>query len=94
MSWEQIDEASSDDAASKKANAKQRQAIVDLAKAYHRCLTTDDGKRVLEDLTKRFIYSNDTSFNSPNVNYESAYHNGEAGVIKFIINQIQNAETL
>ncbi|MCS5594212.1 MAG: hypothetical protein NZ730_06675 [Porticoccaceae bacterium] len=94
MAWDEIEKASVDSKASKRATAKQRQAIVDLAKAYHRCLSTDDGRKVIEDLTRRFIYINDTAFNSPNINYESAYHNGEAGVVKFIINQMQNAETL
>ena len=32
--------------------------------------------------------------NSENINYESAYHNGEAGVVKFLINQMKQAEII
>jgi hypothetical protein len=58
------------------------------------CFATLEGKRVLEDLTQRFIFQNNTPFGSENANYESAYHNGESGVVKFLINQIQQAEIL
>ena len=68
--------------------------MVDLAKSYHRVFTTDDGQRILSDLTKRFVYENDTSFGSENIDYEAAYHNGEAGVIKFVINQMKHSEIL
>jgi hypothetical protein len=92
MSWTEIDKASVDPEAATKQNNKKRQQISELAKAYHRCLTSEDGARVLADLSKRFIYDNNTSFSSSNIGYEAAYHNGEAGVVKFLINQLQQAE--
>ena len=94
MSWEEIDKASVDTGASSKHNAEKRAQAAELAKAYNRCFGSDDGKRVLSDLTARFIYNNDTPFASENVNYEAAYHNGESGVVKFVINQRQQAEIL
>jgi hypothetical protein len=94
MSWKEIEKASVDPGASSKKNAEKREQAAELARAYNRCFTTEEGKRVLSDLTARFIYNNDTSFASDNVNYEAAYHNGEAGVIKFVINQMQHAEIL
>ena len=94
MSWEEIDKASVDTGASSKHNAEKRAQAAELAKAYNRCFGSDDGKRVLSDLTARFIYNNDTPFASENVNYEAAYHNGESGVVKFVINQKQQAEIL
>jgi len=94
MSWDEIEKASVDSGASSKHNAEKRAQAAELAKAYNRCFGGEEGKRVLSDLTARFIYNNDTSFASDNINYEAAYHNGEAGVIKFVINQIQQAEIL
>mgnify|MGYP000209036630 CR=1 FL=1 len=91
MTWENIDHLSDSKAAKKQAELRKRNAN-DLAKAYHRVFTTDDGARILSDLTKRFVYDNDTSFGAENINYEAAYHNGEAGVIKFLINQMRQAE--
>ena len=94
MSWDDIDKASVNPEAAKKQTAKKRSQAADLAKAYNRYFNSEEGKQVIADLHKRFIYDNDTSFGSPNANYESAYHNGESGVIKFIINQINQAEIL
>ena len=91
MTWENIDHLSDSKAVKKQAELRKRNAN-DLAKAYHRVFTTDDGARILSDLTKRFVYDNDTSFGAENINYEAAYHNGEAGVIKFLINQMRQAE--
>ena len=91
MTWENIDHLSDSKAAKKQAELRKRNAN-DLAKAYHRVFTTDGGARILSDLTKRFVYDNDTSFGAENINYEAAYHNGEAGVIKFLINQMRQAE--
>ena len=93
MSWSEINQ-SADPALAKKQAKIRLQNASDLAKSYHRAFTTDDGQRILSDLTKRFVYDNDTSFGSGNINYEAAYHNGEAGVIKFLINQMKQAEIL
>tara|TARA_B100000780_G_C21011943_1_gene405286 strand:+ start:296 stop:577 length:282 start_codon:yes stop_codon:yes gene_type:complete len=93
MSWSEINQSADSDLAKKQAGIRKQNAS-DLAKFYHRVFTTDDGQRILSDLTKRFVYENDTSFGSENINYEAAYHNGEAGVIKFLINQMKLAEIL
>lgn len=93
MSWDNINASVDPEEAQKQVNIKHQNAQ-DLAKSYHRLFTTDDGKRVLADLTKKFVYDNDTSFSSENINYESAYHNGEAGVIKFLINQMKLSQIL
>ena len=91
MTWENIDQLSDSKTAKKQAELRKRNAN-DLAKAYHRVFTTDDGARILSDLTKRFVYDNDTSFGAENINYEAAYHNGESGVVKFLLNQMRQAE--
>tara|TARA_R110001632_G_scaffold132207_1_gene246624 strand:+ start:1712 stop:1993 length:282 start_codon:yes stop_codon:yes gene_type:complete len=93
MSWSNIDQISDPELAKKQAGIRKQNAV-DLAKSYHRVFTTDDGARILADLTRRFVYENDTSFGSENINYESAYHNGEAGVVKFLINQMKQAEII
>mgnify|MGYP003646796505 FL=1 len=93
MSWEDINQSADPEQAKKQAKIRLQNAS-DLAKSYHRVFTTDDGQRILSDLTRRFVYDNDTSFGSGNINYEAAYHNGEAGVIKFLINQMKQAEIL
>lgn len=90
MSWDSIDTDSKE--AVSKLKEEQRMKALEIAKAYSVCFSTSEGKKVLEDLTSRFIYNNDTSFGSQNINYEAAYHNGESGVIKFVINQIQQAK--
>tara|TARA_R110002020_G_scaffold269220_1_gene484549 strand:- start:1100 stop:1384 length:285 start_codon:yes stop_codon:yes gene_type:complete len=94
MSWDTINTTAVDAEGAKAANAKQRQAAAELAQAYNECFASVGGKRVLEDITQRFIFNNDTSFSASNVDYEAAYHNGEAGVVKFIINQMQQAKIL
>lgn len=96
MNFDEISELTSPEAkeAAKKAQANAKAEKVALAQAYARVFSTDDGKRVLEDLSTKFIYNNDTSFESRNINYESAYHNGESGVVKFIIQQMQQARVI
>jgi|TARA_R100001224_G_scaffold86575_2_gene55677 hypothetical protein len=94
MTWTDIDKTSLDSQGANNQNAERRREAAELAQAYHRTFQSKDGERVLEDLTKRFLWNNDTSFGSDNVNYEAAYHNGETGVVKFIANQLQQAEIL
>jgi len=93
MSWNDLN-GNHDPARAKKESENKKQAQSDLAKSYHRVFTTEDGQRILSDLTRRFVYENDTPFSSSNVDYEAAYHNGEAGSVKFIINQMKLAEIL
>ena len=92
MSWDSIDTDNKE--AVSKLKEEQRMKALEIAKAYSACFSTSEGKKVLEDLTTRFIYNNDTPFCSQNINYESAYHNGEAGVVKFLINQMKQAEII
>jgi hypothetical protein len=89
MTWETIEGASPE---AKKQKAKAQEKITEIIRAYHRCFNTEDGQKVLEDLTRRFLLDNSTSLSSQNVAYEAAYHNGEAGVIRLIIHYIQQAE--
>tara|TARA_R110000803_G_scaffold49532_2_gene103083 strand:- start:3640 stop:3915 length:276 start_codon:yes stop_codon:yes gene_type:complete len=91
MSWEDLD-IDHDKVDKSKAEIRERQ--VELAKAYHRCFSTDDGLKVLEDLSRKFIMENETPLSSANINYEAAYHNGETGVVKFIVHLIKRAEVL
>jgi len=91
MSWEDL-EVNQKETEARKAEIREKQ--VELAKAYKRCFSTDDGFKVLEDLLNRFVMDNDTHFSSQNIEYEAAYHNGEAGVVKFIIHLTKQAERL
>ena len=91
MSWDDINDKSPK-AKEQRNAARERQA--ELVKAYARCFNTDDGQRVIEDLTRRFLIDNSTALEANNVNYEAAYHNGEAGVIRMLIHYIQQAESL
>ena len=93
MSWTNIDDPELAKQAKKESEIR-KQNYRELAKKYHRVFTSEDGQSILSDLTKRFIYDNDTQFGSTNINYEAAYHDGESGVVKFVINQIKQAEIL
>lgn len=77
-----------------KAHAERLEASSSLAKAYSVTFRTAEGQRVLTDLNQRMVYDNDVELNAPNINYEAAYKNGEAGCIKFILKQIQQAGVL
>lgn len=94
MTWNEIDSAKVTEAEAHEHQKKRQQELADLARAYRRCLTTEDGQKVLADLSQRFIMGNDTEFNSPNIDYEAAYHNGESGAVKYIIHQVTIAEKL
>lgn len=87
MSWEELDKKAAD-------NKEQRAKAAALAKNYAATFATEPGKAVLEHLINAFIMDSDTNLNAANINYEAAYRNGEAGVIKYIINQIKRAQTL
>ena len=89
MSWEDLKNNPID-----KQTEKRKEQAIKLAKNYARCFSTEDGQAVLQHMVDSFVMTNDTAFNSPNVNYEAAYHNGEAGTIKVILNQIKKAQSL
>lgn len=91
MSWEDLqNKDASKDEASREAQAQ----AAALAKNYAVCFSTQQGKVVLDHLVNSFIMANDTNLLAPNINYEAAYKNGEAGVIKTILNQLKRAQTL
>lgn len=94
MGWGGIDGVKVDKQEAERIKNEAKARAIALAKTYHRCFTTEDGKAVLADLTKVFIMDNKTPLEATNVNFESAYHNGEANVVKSIIGQFQRAETL
>lgn len=73
---------------------EHREKATALAKNYARCFETEHGQKVLEDMVNSFIMDNGTSLSSPNVNYEAAYRNGEAGAVRYILNQIKRASIL
>lgn len=91
MSWQDL-EVDRHNAQKNRDAIREKQ--IELAKAYNRCFGTDDGAKVLDDMTKRFLLENDTSLSADNINYEAAYHNGEAGIMRYIVHQIQQAEKL
>ena len=92
MSWTNIDDPELAKQAKKESEIPSK--ITENLQKYHRVFTSEDGQSILSDLTKQFIYENDTQFGSTNINYERAYHDGESGVVKFVINQIKQAEIL
>lgn len=94
MTWDDIEQQQVNDAEAKLAKEKKLEKARALATAYHRLFSTEDGQKVLEDLMDKFVMSNDTPLGSHNINYEAAYHNGEAGSVKYILNQIKKAEIL
>jgi hypothetical protein len=74
----------------KEQEAKMR----NLANQFHNMFTSPDGAKVLEHLVNQFIMNNEVSLNATNINYESAYRAGEAGVVKYILNQLKRAKSL
>lgn len=90
MSWEDIEKKTSPEvqAQAKKDKENKEQEVRDLTNAYKRLFQTDDGKRILGDLTQKFIYNNDVLLDATNINYQTAYKNGEGGVAKYIIHQL------
>jgi hypothetical protein len=94
MSWEQLDASRIDPEARERQANKQREDMEALTKAYYRCFSTEDGIKVMEDLSKKFIMGNDTPFDASNIEYQAAYHNGETGVVKFMIEQINRSSKL
>lgn len=96
MNFDELDALTSKESKEKaeKAQANAKADKASIVQAYARLFSTKDGERVLQDLSTKFIYENNTPFNSPNINYESAFHNGESGIVKFIINQMQRARVI
>jgi len=96
MSWTDINKATSPEGkkAAEKTAANQKQAESDLAKAYARLFKTNDGVKVLADLYGRMVVGNIPTGEEPNINYLSAYKNGESGCVTYIQQQITRAEVI
>ena len=84
MSWEELETNKEPSHEQKLA----REQEIALSKAYQRLFATKDGVKVLNDLSQRFIYNNNTPLEAVNPNYEAAYHNGESGVVKYCHTQM------
>lgn len=91
MSWNDIDKSQSKQDIEKLKN-EQREKHVEINKAYARLFSTEEGKKVIEDLNNRFIYGNDIPLDAQNINYQAAYVNGEMGVIKYILHRMSQAK--
>lgn len=89
MSWDDLDISDKDP---EKAKKEHHEKVVGLAKNYAHLFSDEIGQKVLQDLVNVFIMANDTDLNSQNINYTAAYKNGEAGVVKYILNQIKRAQ--
>ena len=96
MGWVEVNEVSSPEnkTKSEKQAANRKQAESDLAKSYSRLFKTDDGQKVLADLFGRMVVGNIPVGNEPNINYLSAYKNGESGCVTYIQAQITRAEVI
>jgi hypothetical protein len=93
MSWETLDTADANLDFRKRID-DQRAAEQARAKLYSRLFESEDGQKVMADLTERFVIGNSTALGAVNVNYEAAYHNGESGVVRWIIQQLRLAKEL
>jgi len=89
MSWEDLNIADKDP---DKASKEHHEKVVGLAKNYAYVFTEEAGQKILADLVNTFVMENDTELNATNINYTAAYKNGEAGVVKYILNQIKRAQ--
>lgn len=89
MNWDDLD---LNKPKASKAKKESEAKFAELTKAYSRCFGTEEGQKVLQDISSRFIYNNDVSFDAKNINYEAAYRNGEGAVAKFIIHMITRAK--
>tara|TARA_R110000803_G_scaffold20234_1_gene52366 strand:- start:413 stop:703 length:291 start_codon:yes stop_codon:yes gene_type:complete len=96
MSWEDVNKHNSPESKAHAENStkNQRQKESDLAKAYSRCFSTDNGKAVLADLYSRMVVGNTPDKNEANINYMAAYKNGESGAVSYIQQQIIRAEVI
>jgi len=91
MSWSELDLTEEKVREQVEALKQSEEAAFELAKKFYRVFNSDDGKVVFQHLYQRFVTDNHTPFSSENINYEAAYHNGEAGLIKYMANQISKA---
>lgn len=87
MSWEELSNT-------KTKGGEGKEKAESLAKSYSICFSTECGKTVLTHLVNSFIMESDTNLAAVNINYEAAYRNGEAGVVKHILNQIKRAQNI
>ena len=91
MGWDNL---SGDNSQVGEAAQAQKLSMQKLAQLHHRVFSTQDGEELLAYLTNTYLINNSTPLNAPNITYESGYHDGEAGVVRAIIHQINRAEEI
>ena len=64
---------------------KELEARLELQRQFTRCFSSEDGEKVLQHLSNKFIYNNNTPLDIANITYVAGYKNGESGSIKYII---------
>ena len=84
MSWNKLLDGGNKERAAE-AKARTAEERLALEQMFKRCFSTEDGEKVLQHLSQRFIYGNDVPLLSVNIDYTAAYKNGEAGLVKYII---------
>lgn len=89
MTWDKLTTSSLQ---SGEAIKQQKEQAQKLAQQVHRVFSTQDGNELLGYLTNHFVIHNDTPMNAENIEYTAGYHAGEAGVVRWIIHQMQRAE--
>ena len=96
MNMTEINELTSKESKEKaeQSKANQQALAASMAQAYARLFKTDDGQKVLQDLSQKYFYNNAIDMESRNIDYRAAFANGEAEVIKQIINNMQSAEVI
>ena len=88
MSWDELDDVNPN------RLTEKREKAIELAKNYSRCFATEEGKKVLEHLVNTYVMESNIDHNTQNIDYVAAYKNGEAGLVKMILNQLKRAQTI
>lgn len=60
---------------------------VELRRSYKLLLESDDGKKILKDLKRRYFIQGTTFSNDP---YETAYCEGQRTVVLFLLSMLQD----
>jgi hypothetical protein len=79
MSWNSLNKPQD------KVVSRELEARLELQRQFTRCFSSEDGEKVLQHLSNKFIYNNNTPLESANITYVAGYKNGESGAIKYII---------
>lgn len=93
MSWDDLEAGFTQEEAEQKKREIHEEQIT-IARKFARAFGTDDGQAVFEHLFQSFLMKNNVSLSAQNVEYEAAFRNGQADVIKYITNQMARAAEL